>query len=67
MKIVKINPYGFENEKGEKRRISGTGGFPAPTEKDLGREFIKTRSCITWNGVLGHFTTYAVADNELGE
>lgn len=46
-------------------RISGTGGFPKPKPKDIGREVVVKRRCLTWNGVLGYFaddkdkTTYA--------
>ncbi len=49
MKLVKI--LGFKY----KTRISGTGSFPAPQTKDIGREVIVTRTCITWDGCLGYF------------
>jgi len=53
------------------RRISGTGGFPAPQKKDIGRAVIITRHCITWVGCLGYFADdkskekYAFHMNEL--
>lgn len=40
-------------EKGS--RVSGNGGFPELTEKDIGRIVILTRPCMTWNGFLGYF------------
>ena len=47
-KLVKV----FGNDK---TRISGTGSFPAPQKKDIGREVVVTRSCVTWDGCLGYF------------
>jgi hypothetical protein len=38
-----------------KNRISGNGSFPSPQIKDIGREVIVKRNCITWDGCLGYF------------
>lgn len=54
-----------------KSRISGNGGFPVPNKKFIGKEFIITRKCLTWTGVLGYFVndakkeTYAIFLDEL--
>ena len=48
MKLIKIVEIG-------ETRISGTGSFPAPQKKDIGREVIVTRRCINWYGCLGYF------------
>lgn len=63
MKLVKIVEVGT--------RVSGVGGFPALDKKDIGREVIKTRPCMTWAGFLGYFaddstkTKYAFWDDEV--
>ncbi|GAF95639.1 unnamed protein product [marine sediment metagenome] len=38
-----------------KSRVSGTGSFPVPQKKDIGRNVIIKRMCITWDGCLGYF------------
>lgn len=57
----------------DKTRISGNGSFPAPNKKDIGREVILKRQCLTWNGFLGYFAddpskeTYAFYNDETTE
>ncbi len=57
--------------KGIKTRLSGNGGFPAPTKKDIGKNVIIKRPCVTWDGCLGYFEndknkeTYAFYNGEL--
>lgn len=69
-KLKEVFEEGYMN-KGIKTRLSGNGSFPAPTDKDIGREVIVKRPCITWDGCLGYFaddkekTTYAFYNNEL--
>ncbi len=70
MKVIQIFDEGFIS-KGIKRRLSGNGSFLAPIKKDIGRQVIVTRTCITWDGCLGYFKydknkeTYAFYTGEL--
>lgn len=65
-KLIKVLPFGSGNS-----RLSGNGSFKKPKKKDIGREVIVERTCVTWNGCLGYFKddkkkqTYAFYIEEL--